>query len=117
MKKILLTAILLAGSYAIAAGNHPMDEMLKSWIGTPINDVIKYWGNPNDIEYERGQTEYEWKETSTRFIPGTQYQEKTKCERKLIVDVSGTVIYGTFEGNGCPFTTEGVKKWNKPKSK
>lgn len=118
MKKIFLVAFIsLIGSYTFAAANHPMDEMFKTWIGTPIKEVVKYWGNPTDIDYERGQTEYEWKEASTRFIPGTQYQEKIECERKLIVDVSGTVIYGTFKGNGCPFTTEGVKKWNKPKNK
>lgn len=119
MKKIIfaLFCMCFLSLSAFAAANHPMDDMFKTWIGVPVKEVVKYWGNPTDIDYERGQTEYEWKEVSTRFIPGTQYQQKTECERKLIVDVSGTVVYGTFSGNGCPFTTEGVKKWNNPKSK
>ncbi len=116
MKKMMLlfVCVIAMGLYADAAANHPMYDMFQTWVGTPVKEVVKYWGNPTDIDYERGQTEYEWKEVGTRFIPGTQYQQKTECERKLIVDVSGVVVYGTFSGDGCPFTTEGVKKWNKP---
>ena len=111
---IFIVCFLISSSVAIAAVEHPMDIMFKTWIDTPIKDVVKVWGNPTDIDYKRGQTEYKWEEEGSRFIPGTQYQQKIECERKLIVDVSGKVVYGTFSGNGCPFTTEGVKKWNKP---
>ena len=118
MKKYLLSAILiLTGLTAVAAIDHPMDTMFKTWIGTPVKEVIKYWGNPSDIDYKRGQTVYKWEEANDRYIPGTMFQQKTECERILIVDISGKVVYGYFEGNGCPFTTEGVKKWNKPSVK
>lgn len=116
-KSIVFTVLILAANTAIAAVEHPMDTMFKTWTGTPIKQVVKAWGNPSDIDYKRGQTVYTWKEESARYIPGTMYQHKTECERKLIVDISGKVVLGTFEGNGCPFTTDGVKKWNKPVKK
>lgn len=114
MKKILLTTtVLLAGLMAYAA-EHPMDMMFKTWIGTPIKSTIKEWGDPSDIVYKRGQREYKWITSGTRFIPGTMFEERTMCERKLIVDVKGKIVYGTFTGNGCPFTRESVKRWNNP---
>ena len=114
-RKILYTTIFFFGiTAALSAAEHPMDTMFKTWIGTPIKQAVKTWGQPTDIDYQRGQTVYKWQESSARYIPGTMFQEKTECERKLIVDISGKIVYGTFEGNGCPFTTEGVKKWNKP---
>ena len=77
-----------------------MDTMFKTWYETPIKEVVKYWGNPTDIDYKRGQTVYSWYEKSTRFIPGTMLQKKTECERRLIVDISGKVVYGTCIGFG-----------------
>lgn len=115
MKKFLLTiTVLFFGISCIAATEHPMDTMFKTWYNTPVKEVVKAWGNPTDIDYQRGQTVYKWEESSSRYIPGTQFQHKTECERKLIVDISGKVVFGTFDGNGCPFTSESVKKWNKP---
>ena len=114
MKKAILTTICIFSATAAFAYIHPTSKMFETWIGTPVKTVVKYWGNPTDITYGRGQTEYEWTEVSSRYIPGTQFQEKTECNRKLIVDVSGKVVYGTFSGNGCPFTSASVKKWNKP---
>ncbi|MBQ2644967.1 hypothetical protein IJG14_05280 [bacterium] len=115
MKKIIIIlGILSCGMASSASINHPMEEMFKTWIDTPIKEVIKSWGNPTDIDYKRGQTVYKWEEESSRYIPGTQFQQKLECTRKLIVDISGKVVYGTFDGNGCPFTTEGASKWNKP---
>ncbi len=116
-KSILALALILVGTGVYAQTIHPMDEMFKTWIGVKVKEAVKYWGNPSDIEYDQSQTKYQWKEVSTRFIPGTQFQEKTECERILIVDTTGLIVYGKYKGNGCPFTTEGVKKWNYPKSK
>ena len=115
MKKLYISAILiLAGLGAYAAVEHPMEVMFKTWTDTPVKEVIKAWGNPSDIDYKRGQTVYKWSEKSSRYIPGTMFQQKTDCTRILISDISGKVVYGFFEGNGRPFTSEGVKKWNKP---
>lgn len=114
MKKIALFLLIFAGAAVYAEIEHPMDAMLKTWYDTPIKEVVKYWGNATDIDYKRNQTVYSWEESTERYIPGTQFQRKLECERKLIVDISGKVIFGTFEGNGCPFTAEGAKKWAKP---
>ena len=114
MKKYIYSLVIFAlGAGVYASAEHPMDTMFKTWVDTPIKEVIKVWGNPTDIDYKRGQTVYTWEDESTRYIPGSMFQRKVECERKLIVDISGRVVYGTFEGNGCPFTNEGVKKWNK----
>lgn len=114
MKNFLLTSIILFAGLAVYAAEHPMDMMFKTWINEPVKSVIKQWGDPADIDYKRGQREYKWITSGTRFIPGTMFEERTYCERKLIVDVKGRVMYGTFSGNGCPFTRESVKAWNNP---
>lgn len=115
MKKFIMSfLVVFIGISVNAESEHPMDTMFQTWYGTPIKEVIKYWGNPTDIDYKRNQTVYKWEESSERYIPGTQFQRKLECERKLIVDVSGKVIFGSFDGNGCPFTSEGAKKWTKP---
>lgn len=115
MKKFLLTAsILIMTGIIVYSSEHPMDLMFKTWIGSPVKSAIRLWGDPSDIDYKRGQREYKWVTTGTRFIPGTMFEERTQCERKLIVDVKGKIVYGSFSGNGCPFTRESVKHWNNP---
>lgn len=114
MKKFLLTLTIIFAGLAAVAAEHPMDLMFKTWINSPIKSAIKEWGDASDIVYKRGQREYKWITTGTRFIPGTMFEERTYCERKLIVDKKGKIVYGTFSGNGCPFTRESVKAWNNP---
>ncbi len=114
MKNFLLTLTIFFTGLAAVAAEHPMDLMFKTWINSPIKSAIKEWGDASDIVYKRGQREYKWITTGTRFIPGTMFEERTYCERKLIVDKKGKIVYGTFSGNGCPFTRESVKAWNNP---
>lgn len=114
MKNFLLTISIMLVGMMVYASEHPMDMMFKTWIGEPVKSAIRQWGDPTDIDYKRGQREYRWITSGTRFIPGTMFEERTQCERKLIVDVKGKIVYGAFSGNGCPFTRESVKKWNNP---
>lgn len=115
MKKFLLALVLISfGAGAFAAVENPTEAMFKTWYGVKIKKVVKYWGQPTDIEYDQSQKKYKWLEHSTRYIPGTQYQKRVACERVLIVDVSGRVVFGKYNGTGCPFTTEGVKQWINP---
>ncbi len=116
MKKLLILLIIITmGSGVYASVKHPMEEMFATWYGTKIKFAIKSWGNPTDIEYDQSQTKYIWSESSARYIPGTQFQKKVECDRILIVDTTGLIVYGKYKGEGCPFTTESVKKWNNPK--
>lgn len=114
MRKFLFTAMILLSGLTVCSSEHPMDSMIKTWVNFPVKDVIEEWGDPTDINYLRGQREYIWITTGTRFIPGTMFEERTSCQRKLIVGKKGKIIYGTYSGNGCPFTKESVKKWNNP---
>ena len=119
MKKIFLCLVIVSilGAGAFAYGEHPMDKALQTWIGMKAKEVVKIWGNPTDIQYEQGQTKYIWEETQARFIPGTQLQKRVDCNRILIVDTSGRVVFAKFTGEGCPFTTESAKKYLNPKTK
>lgn len=117
MKKFLSIFFVFYAVPALAAYVHPMDKMLNAWIGHPAKEVVKVWGNPTDITYERGQTKYQWDEVSSVFIPGTQFKKKVECNRILITDISHKVVYGKFKGEGCPFTEEGVaEKYPFPKN-
>lgn len=119
MKKSILLIIIavLCGAGVFAYGEHPMDKALQTWIGMRAKEVVKIWGDPSTIEYEQGQTKYIWEETQSRFIPGTQLQKRVDCNRILVVDTSGRVVYAKFTGEGCPFTTESAKKYINPNSK
>jgi len=118
MKKAVIFAVSVVffGACAWAYGEHPMDKAMQTWIGMKAKEVVKIWGNPSDINYEQGQTKYIWEETQSRFIPGTQFQKKVDCNRILIVDTSGKVVFAKFTGEGCPFTSESAKKYINPKS-
>ena len=119
MKKSILFIIIgiLLGAGVFADPEHPMDKALQTWIGTKAKEVVKTWGNPTKIEYEQGQTKYIWEDSQARFIPGTQLQKRADCNRILIVDTSGRVVFAKFTGEGCPFTTESAKKYINPKKK
>ena len=118
MKKavLFLVTVIFCGACAFAYGEHPMDKAMQSWIGMKAKEVVKIWGNPSDINYEQGQTKYIWEETQARFIPGTQLQKRVDCNRILVVDTSGRVVFAKFTGEGCPFTTESAKKYVNPKT-
>jgi methionyl-tRNA synthetase len=117
MKKIAIILLFILTGLCAIAKEHPMNTMFNGWIGSSVKDVVRAWGDPTTIDYKRGQTEYVWYEASARYIPGTEFQEKVSCERRMIFDKTRHVIYGTFSGDGCPFTREGVKKWNNPNPK
>lgn len=120
MKKFLLMSVfaVFVALQAHAAYEHPMDTMMKSWIGHLPKEAVKVWGNPTKIDYERGQTKYTWTEISSKFVRGTEFKQKTVCNRIFVTDTAGRIVFAKFTGDGCPFTTVGVnEKYPAPSNK
>ncbi len=100
-----------------------MDRCIGSWIGYPLDSVIKKWGYP---EYEKniaGKKLYVWetydydtdvvegtgmtitstdsKGRETSFTSGGQLKVEF-CRKILEVDKNNTIVGGQWEGNDCP---------------
>ena len=145
MKKTILIALLLIPLSAFAWETF-MDKCIQSWIGYPLDSVIKKWGYP---EYEKniaGKKLYVWEtyDYDTEVVEGTGMTISTKdskgnetsfttggqlkvefCRKMLEVDNNNNIVGGHYEGNDCPkFYTLGKKfvnpennEWAKKKAK
>ncbi|MCR4880718.1 MAG: hypothetical protein K6A44_02030 [bacterium] len=121
MKKIILTLSLLLISSSAYAWNPFMDKCIVSWIGYPLDSVIKKWGYPDEEKTIAGRLLYIWvsydydtdaaggitvistdkKGRETVFSAGgTPIIEY--CKKTLEVDKNGIVINGQWAGNDCP---------------
>ncbi len=122
MKKFIIVCLLLF-PLAAYAGNSFMDKCIKSWIGYPLDSVIKKWGYP---EYEKniaGKKLYVWEtyDYDTDIVEGTGMTISTKdrkgnetsfttggqlkvefCRKMLEVDNNNIIVGGQYEGNDCP---------------
>ena len=122
MKKLIILCILMMPLSAIAWESF-MDKCIDSWIGYPLDSVIKKWGYP---EYEKniaGKKLYVWetydydtdvvegtgmtitstdsKGRETSFTSGGQLKVEF-CRKILEVDKNNTIVGGQWEGNDCP---------------
>ncbi len=122
MKKLIILCILMIPLSAVAWESF-MDKCIASWIGYPLDSVIKKWGYP---EYEKniaGKKLYVWEtyDYDTEVVEGTGMTISTKdskgretsftsggqlkvefCRKILEVDKNNTVVGGQWEGNDCP---------------
>ena len=124
MKKILLFLIVLFVSVVNAFAGEPfMNKALSSWVGYPINAVIKSWGYPDNQQTIAGQNIYIWEErhTSQNSTYERSYLKTDKkgrtyvdsytsgggtmefyCKRILEVDSENKVSGFSYKGNSCP---------------
>lgn len=136
MKKILLTGCcLLLPLSAYAAGF--MDKCMQSWIGYPIDAVIKKWGYPTKEMQIAGRTVYKWEKTRT--VTSSTYErtqeEKDKkgrtyyntyisggdtevmyCIRNIEIDSNNKVVNAQWEGNDCPIFYMTGSSWVNPEN-
>jgi hypothetical protein len=99
-----------------------MDEVMTSWEGCHINEVIAQWGYPDSQQEIAGRTLYRWGDSGSMYVPQTSttyghvnayggytantyysggYNVQLYCIRTLEVDSRGYVISWQYEGNNC----------------
>ena len=111
-----------------------MDKCIASWVGYPLDSVIKKWGYPNyeksiagkklyvweefdyDVDTDRGgwsivATDKKGRETtfSSGGVPVVEY-----CRKTLETDENNLIINGHWEGNDCPKFYLAGKKFVNP---
>ena len=124
MKKLIILAILAIplGAYAWESF---MDKCISTWIGYPLNSVIKKWGYPDQEKSIAGKKLYIWetvdydynsvvtengfsitstdkKGRDTTFFIGSETPQLEYCKKTLEVDNEGIIINGQWTGNACP---------------
>lgn len=116
---ILIVIILTTTSSANAFGmKSTMDKLLDSWVGENINTVIDAWCYPSDTKTFAGRNIYSWN-SSNSYVSGNQYGiygGTSTCNIHFEVNKQNTIIKWQWEGNSCPITYFGVKKYVNPQN-
>ena len=122
MKKLIILGLLLLPMSAFAWESF-MDKCINSWIGYPLDSVIKKWGYPQREKTIAGKKLYIWetydydtdvvegsgwsiiatdrKGRETSFTSGGQLKVEF-CRKTLEIDDNNTIVNGQWEGNDCP---------------
>ena len=129
MKKLIIISILLISLSAYAWESF-MDKCIHSWVGYPLDSVIKKWGYPDEEKNIAGKKLYIWEtidydtDTTVGGFSVSSTDKKGRetvfssggeavleyCKKILETDNNGTIIDGHRKGNDCPkFCTLGKK--------
>ena len=123
MKKYILVFIFVLISFNTAQAEPFMDKALGSWVGYPLDTVIKYWGYPDNQQTIAGKNIYIWEEKSeyhsdsyerstvktdkkgrtyvdTHTSGGSTYE--MLCRKILEVNSDNIVSGYSYKGNICP---------------
>ena len=93
MKKFALLFLCLSLPISVFAFGDFMDKALGSWVGYPIEAVIKSWGYPDSQQTIAGKNIYIWEEKST-------YQDSTYQTSKVKTDSKGRTYVDTYSSGG-----------------
>jgi len=131
MKKYILIILLLFSSSAYAWETY-MDKCIKSWIGYPLDAMIKQWGYPEEEKSIAGKKLYIWvdydydtdanaggisisstdkKGRETVFSIGGE-PVVNYCKKTIEVDENNVITNGSWKGNSCPLLYGGKKLMN-----
>lgn len=111
MKKLLVLsiAIMLAQISAESANQqkvHVMTEVMQSWDGYTLDEIMNHWGFPSEEKTIAGKKLCIWRNANTEYIHSTYTDTYSKvnlyCERIIEVDDSYNVKRLLWEGNNCP---------------
>ena len=120
MKKIILICFLITSS--VNAWETYTDTSIKSWIGYPLDSIIKQWGYPDEEKTIAGKKLYIWLDydySSARNTGGLQISSTSKngsktslsfggdiavdyCKKTMEVNENNIIINGYRKGNSCP---------------
>lgn len=134
-----VAALLLFGAVSACSGGHGlMDEMMGSWVGSDIDEVIQRWGYPDGEKVIAGKTLLVWSDDQQLFLPSTSTTignaslvgnqvfsdvqttsygggvTNWNCTRIVEVDQRNIVVGASWKGNNCPFLEAGpYSNWRK----
>lgn len=108
-----------------------MDDMMNSWVGAPLEEVVMQWGLPNREIRLGDKRMYQWDRSATVVMPTYSTSVTTgsatavgnqafgnalttttnsggawlgfSCERILLVNEGNTIEKVSYKGNNCPF--------------
>ena len=121
MKKIILISILLTATCAYGWEAF-MDRCIKSWIGYPLDAMIKQWGYPDEEKNVAGKKLFIWIDydyNNNRNSSGISISSTDKkgnktvfsvggeniadfCKKTIETDENNIIINGSWKGNSCP---------------
>lgn len=122
MKKLFITLflIIITSASVQAFENKAMDKLMESWVGENINTVIDIWGYPTKEKEILGRKLYYWEKIGDNvgYInnSGLFFSQNTNCTKIYETDKNNIIIKWQWEGNDCPFTYIGVKKYVNPQN-
>ena len=94
MKKIIfLSVYFILTTNILYAGEAFMDKALGSWIGYPLDSVIKSWGYPDNQQTIAGKNIYIWEERS-------EYQDSSYERSTVKTDKKGRTYVDTYSSGG-----------------
>lgn len=142
MKKfICVLVLLLCCNVVYAARRTAMSIVMDSWVGYTLKDVMEVLGIPTGERTIAERKLYYWNfenmgmgyipQTLTSTLTSNPYNPYEKptietnvfggsysyyyyCNITLEVNDKNEIIYWEFEGNRCPRTAMGAKKWVNP---
>lgn len=121
MKKFVLICLLLTTTCAYGWETF-MDRCIKSWIGYPLDTMIKQWGYPDEEKNVAGKKLFIWIDydyNNSRNIGGVSISSTDKkgnetvfsmggenivdfCKKTIETDENNIIINGSWKGNSCP---------------
>ena len=108
-----LAIILLISSANISCSmKNTMHNIMTSWKGSSLNDVVSQWGYPDEEKEFKGNKLYIWHHTKSFTLYDIGL--KGECDRKLLVNDSDIVISWEWKGGNCPlFESWEYSNWRK----
>ena len=103
MKSILCALLLsmLLWGYATAAST----EVLQSWVGHDVNELIHSWGPPTNVyELPDGSKMYTWRFDGGKVavpIGDVAIAVNRYCKTTFTVSKQGKILSWRWEGNAC----------------
>lgn len=136
MKKFILICLLLVSTSAYAWETY-IDKCIKSWVGYPLDALIKQWGYPEEEKSIAGKKLYIWidydYDTNTNASGISISKTDTKgretvfsiggetivdyCKKTIEVDENNVILNGSWKGNNCPLLYGWKKLMNPQNSK
>ena len=136
MKKFIIISLLLLPLSAFGWESF-MDKCMASWVGYPLDSVIKKWGYPNYEKNIANKKLYVWEELDYDVDPErtggwsiTATDKKGRetvfsssgvpivefCRMTLETDENNIIVNGHWEGNDCPKFYLAGKKYVNPQN-
>jgi hypothetical protein len=128
MKTIsLCLLIVMSVGLAGCSTKRTMNEIMASWEGAAIEEVMDQWGAPQEVREFKTNNIYVWNHATARTKPKIRIRTlgissntgssrsstagggatHVNCQRLLEVNPQGQVVDGQWNGNGCPYREDG----------